>query len=40
VRVSFYFYILFVMFIVDYILHYHGHSRSLAIVCLLTVKIY
>jgi hypothetical protein len=37
--VSFSFHILFGKVIIDYIFYYHGHSRSLGIVCLLTVKI-
>jgi hypothetical protein len=38
--VGFCFHILFGKVIIDYIFHCHGHSRSLVIVCLLTVKIY
>jgi hypothetical protein len=37
--VSLSFHILFVTVIIDYIFHYHGYRRLLAIVCLLTVKI-
>jgi hypothetical protein len=38
--VSFSFHILFGKVIIDCIFHSHGHSYSLSIVCLLTVKIY